>query len=152
AEVRVVFDLTHRRDILEICNQLGIPFEDSLLYVQRELVAEGRSQCRIGGKLMPVSALKQLGAYLVDLHGQHAHQSLLDWERHVSFLDLWIGAPAAQALSQVAVAFADMTDVKRRLEAVRSGLREREQKLDLLRFQIREIEEVDPRPGELAEL
>lgn len=152
ATVDVVFDLSSQPALLERCQELGVATEDSALFIHREVFAEGRSQCRIGGKLTPLSTLKQLGQLLIDLHGQHDHQSLMDPERHIAFLDAWIGRPAASLLVAVANANSVAGDAKRRLDALRAGLRDREQRLDLLKFQINEIESVGPRPGEMEEL
>src|SRR5689334_8496567 len=94
ANVSVVFDLSSNKELRRRCASEGIALEDGTLFIQREVFAEGRSQSRIAGKLTPISALKGIGGLLVDMHGQHAHQSLLDPERHLGYLDLWIGEPA----------------------------------------------------------
>lgn len=150
--VNVVLDLSNEQTARDKCGELGIPLEDNLLYIQREVFAEGRSQCRVGGKMIPVSALRQLGQYLVDLHGQHDHQALLDAARHIGYLDAWIGSPALGLMEQVAGAHAHAEDARRRLQGLRTGMRDREHRIDLLRFQINEIEAVSPRPGEMPEL
>ncbi len=151
ATVSVVFDLSQRPEIVERCEELGIPLEESTLYLQRELIAEGRSQCRAGGKLLPVAVVKQLGSILVDLHGQHDHQALLNSEGHDEHLDAWIGHPADTLKVQVAEKFARAAEARRRLEGLRAGLRDREHRLDLLKFQANEIESVAPKAGELEE-
>jgi DNA repair protein RecN (Recombination protein N) len=152
ASVSVVFDLGNNPETLAKCQELGFAMEDSMLYIAREVLAEGRSQCRVGGKLTPVSSLKQLGALLVDLHGQHDHQSLMQQERHLGFLDDWIGQPAHQARGLVEAAYVTVDHARKRLSALRSGLRDREHRLDLLRFQVKEIEDVSPAAGEFEEL
>lgn len=152
ASVNVVLDLSNRPVALARCQELGITTEGTTLYIQREVAAEGRSQCRIGGKLTPVSVLRQLGTVLIDLHGQHDHQSLLDAERHIGFLDEWIGGPATELKQCVEAAFETSQEANRRLASLRKGVREREQRLDLLRFQVGEIEGIDPQPGEMEEL
>jgi DNA repair protein RecN (Recombination protein N) len=152
ASVSVVFDLSQHPTLLQLCQDQGIPTEDKSLYIHREVFAEGRSQCRVGGKLMPVSQLKQLGSLLVDLHGQHDHQSLLNPATHVGYLDAWIGKPAYDLLDKTAAAFGRAQTLRQRLEALRQGVRDREHKLDLLKFQVNEIEAVNPQVGELPEL
>lgn len=152
ASVSVVFDLSNRSGLVRVCQDMGIPVEDSMLYIHREVFAEGRSQCRVGGKLIPVGQLKQLGQMLVDLHGQHDHQSLLDPETHVGYLDAWIGEPAYSLLNRVGAAYHNSELIRHKLSAIRQGQRDREHKLDLLRFQINEIEAVAPKPGEFEEL
>ncbi|MDR3687730.1 MAG: DNA repair protein RecN, partial [Fimbriimonas sp.] len=152
ASVNVVLDLSDATVAREKCTELGFAIEDNLLYIQREVFAEGRSQCRVGGKMVPVSALKQLGQHLVDLHGQHDHQSLLDGSHHIDYLDSWIGSPAFELLVQVLEKHEAAEQARRKLQSLRAGMRDREHRLDLLRFQINEIEATDPRPGEMAEL
>ena len=152
ASVSVVFDLSNRPGLVRVCQDLGIPLDDTTLYIHREVFAEGRSQCRIGGKLTPVGQLKQLGQFLVDLHGQHDHQSLLDPETHVGYLDAWIGAPAYDLLNKVSTTHHNTELLRHKLAAIRQGQRDREHKLDLLRFQINEIKAVSPKVGELNDL
>lgn len=152
AIVAAVFDLSRRPELLAKCRELGLDLEDGSLYVQREVFAEGRSQCRVAGKLTPVAALKSLGQLLVDLHGQHDHQSLLHPDRHGEFLDLWIGQPALNLISRVRDAYAAWEEANSRLNALRRGVRDREQRLDMLQYQVKEIEAVSPVVGEMDEL
>ncbi|MEA2553827.1 MAG: repair protein RecN [Fimbriimonadaceae bacterium] len=152
ANVSVVIDLSTQPALVKRCQEEGISLDDSSLFIQREVFAEGRSQSRIGGKLTPISALKQIGSLLVDLHGQHAHQSLLDAERHLGYLDLWIGKPALDLLGKIAQAYAAAEEARRRLNILQASMRDREHRLDLLRFQVNEIEDANPQVGELEEL
>lgn len=148
AAVAMVVQVADNPEALAACTELGIEIEDGQLFIQREISAEGRSTCRIGGKLAPVGTLKQIGALLVDLHGQHDHQSLLDPATHLEYLDLWIGEEAARHRTAVAEKYSKAEDLRRRLQALRTNQRDREQRLDLLRFQWAEIESVKPQIGE----
>ncbi|MFQ3668130.1 MAG: DNA repair protein RecN [Fimbriimonadaceae bacterium] len=150
--VAATFDLTSHPDLQALCRHLGVEPEGGCLYLQREVLAEGRSTCRIAGRMVPLSTMRQIGAALVDLHGQHDHQDLLDPVSHVRYLDAWIGEPAAALLAQVAERFAAVSEVERKLHALSQDRRGREQRIDLLRFQVQEIESVDPVPGEMPEL
>lgn len=152
ASVSAVFDLSQHPDLLEHCKSLGFELEEGVLYIQREVYAEGRSQARVGGKLAPIGALKQIGRLLVDLHGQHDHQSLLHPERHVEFLDMWIGPEAQNFKTRTAQSYARWQESKQRLKAAQTGRRDREQRVDMLRFQIEEIETIGPIPGEMEDL
>ena len=129
-----------------------MPIDGGTLTIRREVLAEGKSQCRVGGKAVPVAALKSLGAYLVDLHGQHDHQSLLDPGRHLGYLDGWIGEPAVIAVQAVATEFEAVQGLSRKLNTLRHGRRELEQRIDLLRYQLNEIDEAAPQLGETEEL
>lgn len=152
ASVQLVIDLTSRPDISKALSDADIETEDGLIYIQRDVFAEGKSQARLNGRSVPVSVLKQVGRLLVDLHGQHQHQSLLDPEGHVQYLDQWIGREADEALSLVAGSYAEATAALRQLETLRKGVRDREQRLDMLRFQVAEIESFGVREGEEVEL
>jgi DNA repair protein RecN (Recombination protein N) len=148
AIVSIAFDLSDSPGVQALCVELGAPLEDGMLFVTREVFAEGRSQCRLGGRLAPAQVLRQIGETLVDLHGQHDHQSLLHQERHLDYLDLWIGPTAKVLRGQTREIFATMTETRRRLSAIRSEARDRERKIDQLRYQIEEIEGVSPAIGE----
>ena len=152
AVVHLVVDLTGEEGVLQSCRELGIELEDNLLYIHREVFAEGRSTCRINGAMTPVGSLKKIGTLLVDLHGQHRHQSLLDPETHSNYLDQWIGKEANGLLEQIGAAYLRFRTAEAKVTALAKGIREREQKLDLLRYQINEIESVNPVQGEVAEL
>src|SRR5580692_2234940 len=114
ASVTLTVDLGGRPDLAERARSLGIPVDGGELLIQRDVLAEGRSVAKVNGRTVPISALKQLGAYLVDLHGQHDHQSLLDPARHLEFLDGWIREPATEAKSAVAVEFEAVQGLRRK--------------------------------------
>lgn len=136
--------------VLDACQRLGIePDQDGCLVILREVSAKGGSSVRINGRPASVGVLKEVGALLVDLHGQHDHQSLLDEEKQIEFLDSWIGAESASLRQLCAEAFARAEQLRRRLAALRSSRREREQRIDMLRFQVDEISQAAPRPGEM---
>jgi DNA repair protein RecN (Recombination protein N) len=150
--VALVADLSEREELMRRCGELGIELDGGVLFLQREIGLDGRSSCRVAGRLAPVGTLRQIGALLVDLHGQHDHQSLLDPRRHLEYLDAWIGEPARSLLAEVGEAYRVASDLRSRVQNLRSGQREREQRLDLLRYQVSEIEAVAPRVGEFEEL
>jgi DNA repair protein RecN (Recombination protein N) len=131
--------------------ELGVTPSGDLLRIVRE-ISEGRSSARVNGKVAPISGLRRLGDLLVDLHGQHDHQALLDPSTHVEYLDAWIGEAALRARARVSEAFGAAQTVRARLDASRRSKREIEQRLDLLRFQTAEIEGFGPLPGEALEL
>jgi DNA repair protein RecN (Recombination protein N) len=133
--------------------RVAIRFDQSEpLSIVREVSLHGRSSCKVNGQNVSVGSLRALGKSLVDLHGQHDHQSLLDPVRHLHFLDNWIGAPAHELLAQVEELHRQWSDAKRRLTAVRTSRREREQRVDMLRFQIADIETVGPIADEMEAL
>ncbi|MEI7576503.1 MAG: DNA repair protein RecN [Armatimonadota bacterium] len=152
ASVQLVLDLSARADLLAPLSELGLELEDGRLFILREVFAGGRSVARVNGGTVPIATLRALGRLIVDLHGQHQHQALLDPLTHVGYLDQWIGVEAVSALGAVESAFSSFSAVRTRMEALRRGLREREQRLDMLRFQVNEIRSFSPVDGEEEEL
>lgn len=150
AFVQAVFQPS--KETLAILDELGFASEDGLLYLQREIASEGKSACRINGKLAPLSSLKRIGDTLADLHGQHEHQSLLNPTNHIKMLDEWMGETAAAPRERVAKAFAAATELRAKRKELEHGEREREQRVDLLSFQVQEITEANVAVGEIHAL
>jgi len=134
-----------------LVEELGYGSDDAL-YLQREIAAEGRSQCRINGRLAPLNILKRIGDSLADLHGQHEHQSLLNANRHLDMLDDWIGVDAALLRERIAKLYANNLEISRKIRQLEAAGRDREHRLDLLRFQVAEIEEAGVQKGERSRL
>ena len=124
--------------------------EGQEILVRREISAQGRSRAFIDDELVTSNALKELGSRLVDLHGQHEHQALLDPRSHVDVLDEHAGLSAERAA--VAVAFARWRSVRDELERVRASEREQAARVELLAFQLGELERAAPQPDEDREL
>jgi DNA repair protein RecN (Recombination protein N) len=137
ASVQLVVSVSD--SIREWCQNESIEPEEDRLYIHREVLAEGRSQAKVNGRSIPIATLKSLGKLLVDLHGQHQHQALFDPLTHIDFLDLWIGDEARQLVDDVTNRFQTYSELKRRSDALRKNVREREQKMDMLKFQVEEI-------------
>ncbi|HEY6359630.1 MAG TPA: DNA repair protein RecN [Vicinamibacterales bacterium] len=120
------------------------------LVVRREITSQGRSRSFINGTLATAAALRDLSARLVELHGQHEHQALLDPLTHLPVLDQYADAGALTA--RVAAAWNEVRTLREQLERSRMDARERSARLDLIAFQLGEIEKAAPRPGEDEEL
>jgi len=159
ATVEAVFDLTNAPDeTRQRLADAGLNGEDEsedgdTLFVTRELAKNGgKSSCRINGRLMPVAVLKEIAEGLVDVHGQHEHQSLLAADRHVDILDNWGGKDALALRQQVADLSGEANRLKREREKLRTDARERARMLDLYRFQQEEISSASLKSGEEDEL
>lgn len=133
-------------------SEIGCLGEDGQLYVQREIAVEGRSQCRINGRLMPITILKTIGDALVDLHGQHDHQSLLHKKNHLELLDSRIGQEAIELRTKIAEQYEHLQGLFQRIAELETNERTRAQRVDLLRFQINEIQSANIQLGETAKL
>jgi DNA repair protein RecN (Recombination protein N) len=124
--------------------------DDRELVVRREITAQGRSRSFINGALATAAALRDLSARLVELHGQHEHQALLDPLTHLPLLDEF--AELEEESVRVASAWAAVRTVREQLERSRMDAREKAARLDLIAFQLGEIEKASPKPGEDEEL
>ena len=116
------------------------------LIVRREITSQGRSRAFIDGALATAAALKDLSNRLVELHGQHEHQQLLDPSQHLALLDARAGLDAARA--DVAAAFAKVRGLREQLDRLRMDDRERAARLDLVEFQLGELQKANLQAGE----
>lgn len=116
------------------------------LIVRREITSQGRSRAFINGALATAGALKDLANRLVELHGQHEHQQLLDPSQHLALLDTWAGLDGPRV--RVAGAFASVRDLREQLDRLRMDDRERAARLDLVEFQLGELQKANLQAGE----
>lgn len=153
ARVEATFDvaeLTEREEFAAALAEYGVEPEDGLLIVSREVAASGRSTARINGRASTASMLSRVGAHLVDIHGQSEHLSLLRPAEHLKILDRYAGLhPARHELAGVVK---ELRHIRRQIAEIEGNAREREQRVDLLRFQVAEIEAAALRSGEEEEL
>jgi DNA repair protein RecN (Recombination protein N) len=120
------------------------------ILVRREVSAQGRSRALVDGALATSASLRELCGGLVDLHGQHEHQVLLDPATHLDLVDEFAGAAAER--SQVSAAFARWQHVRAERERLLSGEREKASRVEFLSFQLAEIDRAAAKPGEDGEL
>jgi len=149
ATLGAVFDIASLPHVRALLADLGLdPEPDGLLHISREITPEGRNPCRVNGRPAPLSAVRALGERLVDLHGQHEHQALLRVERHQEYLDRFGGPEHLALLAEVGKHYARWRDLRARLADMQQEEGARLRELDLLRFQVEEIRQADPQPGE----
>ena len=150
ATVEGLFEGACDAQVQALLSESGVDTEEGTLIIRREVSRDGRNRCTINGCLVTVSVLKNLGALLVDLHGQHDHQSLLNPRTHRGFLDGFEDAGAQrQRVAEAYRRFTERSEALRRLEDELAATRERE---DLYRFQLDELDQADLSPGEDEEL
>ena len=131
--------------------KLGYPPEDDgSLLITRRISKDGRSSCRINGMPATVSVLHTLGKALVNIHGQHDSQSLLDPEQHYKFIDMLSGD--SSVLSDYKAAFSRFLSVRRELKALTAAADSADKNTELLEYQIKELEEADIKIGEAQAL
>ena len=152
ASVEAEFEITATEPVNEVLKELEMEAEDGQLILFRELTAAGKNTCRVNGIPVTASVLKQIGDMLVDIHGQHAHQSLLNVKMHLSLLDAFAKERTADLLPETAACYRAYTAAKRALDEAGMNERERAQKCDLYAYQIKEIESANLKDGEEEEL
>jgi DNA repair protein RecN (Recombination protein N) len=126
--------------------------DDQQLLLGRTIGADGRSTARIGDQLVTVAALARLAPDLVELQGQHRGQRLLRPGAQTAFLDRSVGPDHASTVRRLGAHLRALADLRERMRELATRSRDREREIDLLAYQVREIEQVDPHPGELSEL
>jgi DNA repair protein RecN (Recombination protein N) len=126
--------------------------EDGEIVLARTVSAEGRSTARVGGQLAPVSALAELAVELVEVHGQHEGQRLLSTAAQTAFLDRYAGAEHRSAVDALRADYERLARARATLLDLDERERDRERQMDLLGYQVREIEAASPRVGETEEL
>ncbi|SDR26382.1 DNA repair protein RecN [Thermostaphylospora chromogena] len=131
---------------------VGGEVEDGRLIITRSVSAEGRSRAWLGGRSVPVGTLTYLADDLVAVHGQMDQQRLLQPARQRAALDRYAGEELAKALRVYTQTYQRHKEVTERLTELTTRARERAQEADMLRFGLGEIEKVDPKAGEDAEL
>jgi len=122
--------------------------EDGEVILARSVAADGKSSARIGGQLTTASALSNVSARLIEIHGQHGSLRLLDPSTQTAFLDRYAGAQHLAAVAAYAESYQRATAARRALRRLEDDARDRERELDLLRYQVEEIRSVAPELGE----
>lgn len=152
AAVEGVFSTEDAPAVMARLAEEGVDDEEGCLILARELSRNGQGAARVNGRRATVGTLRSVGEGLVDIHGQHEHQSLLSVERHVDILDAWGGPEIAGLKTKVAAVYHDWRARIKERESLRMDERERARRVDLYAFQVEEINAARPRPGEEEEL
>ena len=126
------------------------PDEDGNLLLQREIGGDGKNACRANGRPITVAQLRRIGAELLNIHGQHDGQQLLDEEQHGAYLDRF--GRTEKTLSAYQKEYSAMTELKVQIRALKMDEAEKARRMDSLRFQIGELERAELVPGEEEEL
>lgn len=153
ARVTALFQLPELPALEEALQEAGIELDENRqLLVSRELNTTGKSICRINGRLASVSLLRSLGQQLVDIHGQHEHQSLLRPENHITYLDNYGDAELIRLRQLVEDRYRTYCSLQKKLANLDEEAKECAQKLDFYSFQRAEIAAARLQPGEEEKL
>lgn len=150
AVVEALFDVTSLPEIGLLLSSMEIPDMAGELVLRRVVTTAGKSRCSANAATIPLAMMKKLGDRLVDLHGQHEHQLLLDPSMHLEFLDAFGGLLPARA--EVRGAYLDWKACKEELDDLRGKDQEKASRQELLTFQVGELDAARLKEGEDAEL
>ncbi|MFF2090235.1 DNA repair protein RecN [Paenibacillus sp. NPDC058174] len=149
AEMEAMFDLNRNHPVWRVLERLGVHASpDEMLVVRRELSSHGKSSSRVNGQLVTMTMLREIGECLVNIHGQHEHQSLLRTEQHMEWLDMFAGDLLIERKQSYRQVYQQLMKVKADLRELEETTRHNVQMLDLYRFQIEEITNAKLKPGE----
>jgi DNA repair protein RecN (Recombination protein N) len=146
ATVEGVFDIGDRRTIAELIDERGIEADDGTVVLKREIAANGRGRAWANGSPVPATGLGEIGRALVNLHGQHEAQTLLDSDSQRAILDEF-GSAVTQA-HDVADSYSTLASIRREIAQLKSRRNDAERRSDYLRHVAREIEDAKLTPGE----
>lgn len=138
-------------EVKQKLNEFDLPCEDDgTLMLSRKISAQGKSTCRINGSVCTVSMLKEVGNLLVNIHGQHDSQTLLNADYHYKFVDMYGSLDGV--LDEYKQSFKQLLSVRKQLKALTLDADERDRQIELLDYQIKELTDAEIKVGEWEEL
>ena len=148
-EISASFDLKPAQDAARWLAAHEL-FDEGECILRRVIETDKPSKAFINGRPVPVQTLRELGDYLVDIHGQHEHQSLLKRDGQRQLLDDYAGI--GEALTRLAGHYEELTRLRERLDTLKHQSADRQARIDLLRYHIKELQSLDLKPDEFAQL
>lgn len=148
AEIEGFFEVDESHDALPFLDTIGIEHTDGQIILRREISAKGKSICRINGKMVTLATLEQIGQRLIDIHGQHEHQRLMNPEQHLQLIDKFGGEQVAKLLKSYQACYRETMQMDRQYRAFNKNEKEIAQRIDLLHYQMKEIEKAQLQTGE----
>jgi len=151
AKVEAVFEIPDK--LHNVLNDMGIdPSEDGTVVISRQFSASGKNICRVNGSLITVAQLKEIGEYLIDIHGQHDNQSLLRSQAQVTYLDMFSGRLLLNEKEMYRKILKRYNEINKKISELREMEKERARLEDLYRYQAKEISSAHLKKGEDIEL
>jgi len=149
AEMEAMFDLPSSHPVWNVLDRLGVQASsEEMLVIRRELSSHGKSTSRVNGQLVTMTMLREVGEHLVNIHGQHEHQSLLRTEQHLEWLDMFAGDLLIERKQNYRLVFNQLQHARASMRELENSTRHNVQMLDLYRFQIEEITNAQLKPLE----
>jgi len=150
ADIAALFDLQHIPEARDWLDAQGFPQHEQQCLLRRVLLREGRARAWINGQPATLAQLRELGDMLIDIHNQHEHQSLLKKETHLRLLDAF--GQHQTALETVRATYRQWRDIRQQIEQLQGANQDSGARLQLLEYQVDELDRVAPQPDELLTL
>ncbi|UUZ79550.1 AAA family ATPase [Paenibacillus sp. P26] len=149
ASIEALFQISGDHPVWPVLSKAGIEADpEEHLIIRREITAQGKSTSRINGQLVNLALLKEVGEWLVNIHGQHEHQSLFNVDEHIHWLDLFGEAEITPLKSAYQAVYDEYQAVRKQVRELEETSKQALQMLDLYRFQVEEISAAKLKPGE----
>lgn len=152
AELEALFEIHPKHPVLSTLEELGLDTGEDVVILRRQMTDQGKSICRANGKLVTLSNMREIGQKLIDIHGQHEHQELMHPERHRPLLDRFGGATLEKLKANYSRTFEKAHSIAQTLKKLNQNEQQIAQRLDLLAYQINEIQSASLSPDEEDQL
>ncbi|WP_027340046.1 DNA repair protein RecN, partial [Halonatronum saccharophilum] len=152
ALIEASFFIGNKGEVKEEAQNLGLELTDDKIILSREISKNGNNKSRINGRIVTLEMVKSISKYLIDIHGQHEHQSLLNSDDHLRLLDEFGGEEVLSLKREVNEIYNEFKEKQGELNKLVEEEKDRERRIDLFNFQINEIEEAGLKLGEDEEL
>lgn len=152
AIIEGIFDIDESKDAINILESLAIDVDEDFLLVKREIFSSGKSICRINNQTVTLQDLRKVMQELLDIHGQHETQSLLKQKYHLQLLDDYADNQYSDLLNQYQLSYNQYKNKRKELEELESADQALLQRLDLMKFQLEELNEASLKEGEVDQL
>ena len=147
AEIEGLFSVENSHALQMIFDEQGIELGDEII-IRREILQNGRSVSRVNGQMVNLSVLRSIGQYLVDIHGQHDQEELMRPQLHIQMLDGFGDADFLELKQAYQINFDDYRKMRKQLLEIKKNQEEHKARIEMLEFQMAEIESASLQPGE----
>ncbi|WP_028391725.1 DNA repair protein RecN [Bacillus cihuensis] len=153
AEIEGLFQIDDElHPVYQKASELGIEISDGMIVLRRDMSISGKSVCRVNGKLVTIALLREIGRTLIDIHGQHEHQELMDERLHLQLLDQFGEEKIAKALAEYQKLYKEYDHAMKQLQKFSQNEQQMVHRLDLIQFQYEEIQRANLKLNEDEEL
>ncbi|MDQ0481726.1 DNA repair protein RecN [Guptibacillus hwajinpoensis] len=152
AEIEGLFHIDPEHPTVQKLEDIGIEFTDDMVVLRRDISSSGKSICRVNGKLVTLGILREIGQTLIDIHGQHEHQDLMQSDKHLSLLDQFGDGSIGPALIEYREVYSRFKKIQLQMRNLTENEQQMAHRLDLIQYQLEEITKAELSPNEDEEL